>query len=956
MDLEPLRHRVFYVLAASHVGIRRLRWSAVSGDQASLELDAPENAYIFVKDRRGTAAVYLDGEPFYELDAAHVYFPALPGRHRYTLRLSPYADFGQRVGVSPGVPIMAVRDWAGYRLWIYAKTALELAEVVKDEELAGDLAEALDESLRGLFLGVTKDQIELALLIDGRYRDLLSYIPQSFDELSEGLGYREARPNFEEALKRLRGRLAELRAKYGKRGALAAVGHAHIDAAWLWPFEETRRKALRTFATVLTLMSKYDFKFIQSSALYYKWAEEGDLFARIKRAVDEGRWILAAGYVEPDTNLVSGESLARQMLYSQRYYLEKFGRYAEVLWLPDSFGFSGQLPQIARLSGIRLFATHKVAWNDTNRFPYNVFTWVGIDGSEVIAVAFGFGGGGYNADFSARSVYEQMMGWRDEEPMLYSFGFGDGGGGPTEEMLLRAEAVDEMPLLPRVVPFTADYKPRRRWRGEMYVEIHRGVYTSHSKMKRLHAEAERWLREAELWSALAGLRADLKPLWETLLKSQFHDVLPGSAIRDVYVEVYGELERVIDEAKRAAEAAASALAGAGDAHLAFNSLPWGRLEYVEVDGRLIPVRLPPLGYAVVKEADVGDEARASEAGGSIVLENKHLRLVIDKASGAFKSLFDKGAGREVLRGESNVFIAHENIPTWDAWDVEPGFEKGGVRAALIEAAVIERGPYRASAKLRFRLLSSEVEEEVRLYAGLRRIELVVKTNMRDRQRLLKLWFDFDVNTDKAVFEIPFGNAERPAVGNTSFDLARFESPFLRWLDVSEGGYGVAVMSSVKHGAFVREGKIGISMATTPVFPDPLAEAEPEEALVVLYPHIGDWRSADVPREAYSALYRPLVVKGKAGKASLGSLEGRGLILEALKRAEDGDGLVARIYEAHNSRGVGVFRLRGVEEAEAVDILERRLLKPVKASNGAVEFEYRPYEIITLKLKGKSFNP
>lgn len=965
--LEPLRRRVFYVLAASHGGIRRLVWSRASGDWAALELDAPENTYIFLKNRRGSALVYVDGRPYYELDSAHVYFPALPGRHAYELELSPYADFGQRVGPSLGEPIAAVRDQAGYRLWAYASAALELAEVAEDEALSRDLAAALDEALRGLFLGVSREQIEIALMLDGRYSSLLDYVPEGFERSAESAGYRESRPDFEAALAKLREELARLRERYGKRGTIVAVGHAHIDAAWLWPFEETRRKVVRSFATALTLMSRRKFKFIQSSALYYEWAEEAGLLDEIGRKVDEGLWIPAAMYVEPDTNLASGESLARHLLYSQRYFLQKFGRTSEVLWLPDTFGFSGQLPQLAKLAGIRLFATHKVAWNDTNRFPYNVFVWAGIDGSEVPAVAFGFGRGGYNADFTARSVYEQVKGWRDDAPILYAFGWGDGGGGPTEEMLLRAEAVDELPLLPRVdLAGGLDFRPQHRWRGEIYVEIHRGVYTSHSRMKRLHAEAERWLREAEIWSALAGVKADLKPLWKALLKDEFHDVLPGSAVYSVYEEVYPELERVAAEARRIAESSAVALAGPGDAKIVFNSLPWPRLEYVIAEaegcqrveeGCIIPVELPPLGYAPAEPAAVDDSASAEGGGeGEITLENGSIRLVIDGRTGAFKSLFDKGAGREVLRGESNVFIAHENIGVWDAWDVERGFEKSGVRASLAEAEVVERGPYRSTARLLFKFLNSEVEELVRLYAGMRRIELAVRTRLRDRERLLKLWFRLDVNADKAIFGIPFGAVERPAVENTSVEAAKFEVPFLKWMDVSEGGYGVAFISASKHGATVREGAVGISIATTPVFPDPLADAEPEEAHIILYPHSGDWRAARVPREAYSAVYKPFVVKGGRGRASAAELRGDNLILEALKWAEDGDGLVARIYEAHNERGRGSLRLEmPLEAADSTDLLELgEVARGLAISGNAVEFSYRPLEVVTLKLRPRRF--
>lgn len=944
--LEVLRRRAFFVLAASFRNIKRLRWNP----DGSLDVEARESSCLFFKGMKGSALVLLDGRPYFGLDSAHFYVPLPPGRHKVELRLSPLADFGQWVGADTGIPIYAERDEDGFKLWTYAKTALELAEALGPGKPADDLLEVLDESLRGLFKGVSLAQIEIALMFDKRYSHLLDYVPEGLD--AEAVGLREAAPDFGQALRALREGLAELRRRYGKSGVLASFGHAHIDAAWLWNFDETKRKVERTFSTVLTLMSRRRFRFVQSSALYYEWAEEAGLLERIKAAVEEGAWILAGGYVEPDTNLVSGESLVRQMLYSQRYFLEKFGRTADILWLPDSFGFSAQLPQIAKLSGFKIFATHKVAWNDANKFPYNEFLWEALDGTAVPAVAFGFGAGGYNADFTAKSVLEQTRAWNGEGPVLYSFGWGDGGGGPTEEMLYRAEAIDEMPLLPSVqIVGPYEPKPKARWRGELYVEVHRGVYTSHGKMKRLHAEAERWLREAELWSAVAGLDFDFKRLWKIVLKSQFHDVLPGSAINAVYRTVYGELEAVIREAKAQAERAAAALAGEGDRLLAFNLLPWGRLEYVEVEGRVAPVELPPLGFAEVGNVSVDDKAIARDEGDRYVLENKALRVVVDKNSGAFKSIYDKEAGREVLRGESNVLIAHENIPVWDAWDVEPFFEKSGVRASLRSIELAEGGPLRASLRLIFEFLNSRVEEEVRLYAGIKRVEIVVRTALRDRERLLKLWFDFDVNADKAVFEIPFGNVERSTTANTSWDRAKFEVPFLHWFDISEGDYGVAVFSDSKHGVSIRGSRAGISLAMSPIFPDPSTDAEDNEALIVVYPHRGDWRAASVPREAYSAIMRPLVIKGKGGSSSFGELLGDNLLLESIKRAEDGDGIVVRIYEAHNKRGIGVFRLpKRPKRVSSTDILELgEVPRDMRVEERGVVFSYRNYEIITLKI-------
>ncbi len=755
---------------------------------------------------------------------------------------------------------------------------------------------------------------------------------------------------------------------------MVALAHAHIDTAWLWPFEETKRKAYRTFSTVLTLMDHYDFKYIQSAAIYYDWIkrEEPLIFERVREKIMGGKWILGAGWVEFDTQMISGESLARQLLYSQRFYRENFGRTADVLWLPDTFGFTPTLPQAARLGGVKVFATHKVFWNDTNTFPYNVFLWIGPDNSSLKTVAFGHGKGGYNSDFTADSVYEQWQNWVDKNhPMLYSYGYGDGGGGPTEEMLLRAEAVDSLPILPRVelngsLESVVHDPVSEEWRGELYLEDHRGVFTSHSKMKLLNRRAELALREAETWATFAGTydKEKFSSLWKTLLKNQFHDVLPGSSIREVYSEAYPELENVIAEAERIAEEAMRKIAGEGRSTLVFNSLPWDREDYVvlekEVEGSqripegfLAKARAPSVGYAPLAAAKAAPQVKITEENDSYLVENKFFTIRISK-NGRLLSIWDKEASREVLKNPGNKLVAYENIPGWaDAWNIEKGYKETSFEITASESWIGSKGPLMASACFTYPFRRSEIRQEIRIYSDSRRIDFKTTIGMKDRELLVKTWFDFEVNAEKAVSDVPFGVTERPTARNTSWEKAKYEVAMQKMVDLSEHCYGVALLNDGKYGVSIEGSSIGLSLTRTPVFPDPSTDLEETAFTYSIYPHTGDWKEAGVLRRAYELNVPLRVVKGRKDSKSFLKIGSDNLMLEAVKTPEDGDGIVLRLYEFYNARGKTRINLAiKAKSVESVDLLESNTVnRDLRIDRNGLEFTYCNREIITLKIRG-----
>ncbi len=942
--------RISYILANSFYDIKYTEWNSENGNYF-IELENTEPRYIIITDYMGSALIKINSKPYYALDGYHNTFPLPLGRIKIEALFSPYRTFGEKIQVNPGKPVTFKRNDSAYLLWVYANATLQLAKNSQGylkEKLMKILTETLSLSP---FVSVSRDQLFLA----SEYR---REFPNYLLDFSHEMKYEEYSGNYENALRYLREKLSELRESFGKAGIVQGIAHAHTDTAWLWNFDETRRKIARTFSTVLSLMSKYDFHYIQSMAIYYEWIKEDypELFEKIKEKVNEGKWLLGAGWVEFDANLPSGESLVRQLLYSQEYYLQNFGKISEILWLPDTFGFSGQLPQIMKLSGIKTFATHKVFWNDTNKFPYSVFNWIGIDGTSVIAVAFGNGKGGYNSDFTVDSVIDQWNNWKDKDkPMLYSYGYGDGGGGPTEDMLNEAKAIDELPSLPKVkLDGIPQYEAENSWNGELYLETHRGVYTSHSKMKYLHRKAEVALRNAEIWSTISGKYDQrIKSLWKILLKDEFHDVLPGSAIKEVYETVYPELESLIKEAEKISLDSMRKITGEGNNIVIFNSLSWDREDYAIIDkevegsqkvdeGYLIRVNVPSLGFTEYKEIQLSPVSV-----NGLIMENEYLRVKLTP-EGSVISIYDKEIGREILNSPSKL-IFYENIPGWaDAWDIESSYKDTYFEINAEKYEIRDKGPLRACIRFYYKFRNSEVIQDVCLSAKSRRIDFKTTTKILDRELLLKSWFFFDMNSTEATFEIPYGIIKRQTSKNTSWERAKFEVPMEKWLDISEDDYGVALLNDGKYGVTVEGSNIGISIAKSPLYPDYATDLESNTFTYSLYPHKGDWKEAKVYRRAYELNYPLIAIRGKGGEKSFIRLSPDNLILEAIKESEDQKGILIRLYNIENNRGKGEIELwYEPREAYLTNALENKTGE-VQRKSEKILFNFKNYEILSIK--------
>jgi alpha-mannosidase len=810
----------------------------------------------------------------------------------------------------------------------------------------------------------------------------------------------------------LAARLARLAQDYPPVGRLALTGHAHLDLAWLWPLAETRRKGRRTFSSVANLMDRYDdFAFNQSSAQLYAWIEADDpaLFARVRERVAEGRWEPVGGsWVEPDCQITGGESFVRQLLYGQRYFERTFGRRHDVAWLPDVFGFSGAIPQLLRGAGLTGFFTIKLTWNEIDRFPYDLFEWEGIDGSRVVAHMFrnlppALGYNGNIAPLDTLHTWRNADGKRFHPDVLFAFGWGDGAGGPSERMLENYARIKEFPALPRLrmarIDEFYDSLPTSglpRWVGELYLEFHRGTLTSQGKVKTLNRGAEHRLLEAEAFAALshaAGQRypaSELETDWKTVLLNQFHDILPGSSIAEVYQDTHRLMTAVVERATGIRDGAVRALGGEGAAGwLVANAgltprpltalLPGVAATTMVADatgeplpaqateeGLLIhdPARQAPPGLdwlrlaaqaASSKTPEPATTVHAEPLNGGALLQNDRLRVEIG-ADGTIHRLFDREAGREALVGRANQLWAFVDKPrVYDAWDIESDYEADGEEVGGVERIdIVETGPLRAAVRVVRTWRGSRIEQTYRLLAGSKRLDVATAIDWHERQVLLQARFPLAVRSHEATFETMYGVVRRPTHRNTTWDAARFEVSAHRFADLSEPGYGVALLNDGKYGHGARDNLLSLSLVRGPLYPDPFADEGEHRFTYSLLPHLGDWTEAGVTAEAF-ALNSPLIVTDADadGPGAFGLIEtsGLSLALGSLKRAEEGDALILRLYEPHGARGEAVLRFaRPLRHVEAVNLLEEPDPAVGLSRNGdTVRLDVRPFQVLTLRI-------
>lgn len=723
-----------------------------------------------------------------------------------------------------------------------------------------------------------------------------------------------------------------LERRSGALHEISAIGHAHLDTAWLWPLEETYRKLVRSTTAQLRLLDAYpEHVFAHSQAQHYLWLRDRDpeLYAAVKRAVADGRWIPVGGtWVEPDCNLPSGESLARQFLYGQRFFQAEFGRRCTEFWNPDVFGYTAQLPQLMRQAGITRFLTQKLSWNRFTQPEHHTFLWQGLDGSEVLTHFPP--ADTYTAEATVEELHHQAATYKDHGRSRHSllvFGHGDGGGGPTEEMLERLRRARDVAGLPRTTirspgaffdALEADASDLRTVAGELYFELHRGTYTSQAELKRLNRRAEGALREADLLCALAGPpSAELPRFWRTLLLNQFHDTLPGSSITEVNARARADLEHVVERA----DAIAAERLGAPERPM--NLTPFARRELA---GDAV-CEFPPYGPGEPVEC-------APVTVDGLVLENEHLRAELTP-DGTIASL--TLAGREALAAPGNRLELYADEPTdWEAWDIDPAHLETRTDLPPARSYRVDATPLRAEVTFEHEWLT----QTIRLDAGSRRLEVFTEVDWQLDRRLLKVAFPLAVHAAEATYEVAFGAVRRPTHYSTRADLARYEVPGHRWADLSEHGFGVAVLTDSKYGYSAYGDTLRVSLLRAPRNPDPEADRGRHRFAYALLPHAGGWQDAGVVAEA-AAFNSPL----RWGSLSGSLASATGLVLETAKRAEDGEGIVLRLYEPHGGRGTARIRVPA-ERAWRANLLEDRG-EPLPVDGGEILVGYRPWEIVTV---------
>ena len=783
---------------------------------------------------------------------------------------------------------------------------------------------------------------------------------------------------------------------YGKycnqqKTTTVCIGHTHIDCAWKWTLKQTREKVQRSFSTVLELMRRYpEYKFMSSQAfLYQNLKEEApDLYEEVKARIREGRWECeGAMWVEADCNLSSGESLVRQVLYGKTFFKNEFGVDNRVLWLPDVFGYSAALPQILRKCGVDWFVTSKISWNDVDRMPHDTFSWKGIDGSEInthfITAQDDKGGATdryttYVCNTHAPMVsgtYKRYAQKQLNNEAIMTFGFGDGGGGPTSEHLeLLRRSSHGIPGLPDTkIDFAGDYLKRLEekiakapdllpsWRGELYLEFHRGTYTTMARNKRNNRKSEFLYQNAELYGAMAkeltGAKFRAKDLhrgWEMILTNQFHDIIPGSSIKEVYDQSdvdYAEIARLGNDALQESQKAIAAGIDKKHGYVFFNPNAHGGRVMAKVDGKTVYADgIAPKGYTAADHFVAENHVRIDGK----VVETDLYRITFDDAW-QMTSLYDKRQCREVLReGEvGNELRVYADYPdTYDAWEWQ-AYERESYKTLteLSSVELVEDGIRRGIRLVRPHMHST-VTQTIWFYDSEERIDFETVADWHDRHQMLKAAFPVQINADKATYEIQFGSVERPTHFNTSWDQAKFEVCAHKYADLSEGGYGVALINDCKYGHDIHDGVIQLSLLRSPTNPNPEADQGLIPFTYALCPHDSDLRNSTVIRDAY-ALNNPVTVLPATGECdtlptSLSAVEvdRANVICETVKPAEDENGTVIRAYEAQNARTATTLKLGvPVSHVWACDMLENRLYEiPVK--DGSFSYVFKPFEIAT----------
>lgn len=937
--------------------------------------------------------LYVNGAPFQAMDGNHKEVFLKPGENGRELDLKFRVWSGLNGGGRPKDMYMRIEraqigilDKAADDFYYMARTALETYALLSD---------------------------------DNEYKEwLLNRVVLAFDKVD----YTEpGSPEFYASIKEARDYLDGQLQGQGKPDVhVSLLGHTHIDVAWLWRLRHTREKAARSFSTVNRLMERHEnYVFLQSQAQLYEYIKEDypEIYAHIKKRVAEGKWEPSGSmWVECDCNIASGEAIIRQILVGKNFFRQEFGYENTFLWLPDVFGYSWALPQILKKSGVDTFMTTKISWNDTNILPYDTFLWKGMDGTAVTTHFVTTPGSDketpytYNGDtrpYAFKGVWDTYKNKDMNKDLLISFGYGDGGGGPNRDMLKTMETLEKMPGLPHVRTETAtEYFDRLNktirenpmegylpvWDGELYLEFHRGTYTSQAYNKKMNRRMEFRLRQAEMLGVLAGLlsgesakydKENLLKAWKIVLCEQFHDILPGSSIHEVYEdshEEYGRAEKMIAQAEELA--CGTLLAEDKNVFTVFNSFGWSRSGCVRLPGtdgaasycneageELVSVsrdgadyvwmeNLSPLSFTgIVRIVKEEKEKQGQAAAERVAEESRFVESPFYEVSwngdGRLVRIYDKKAGREVLAEgkEGNCLQVFEDKPRcFDAWELEPTIDRKREEIRNCEKVSVEKNEMGTFVTFVYGYHNSKITQTLCLYEKKRRIDFRTNVDWHEHQKLLKTAFPVNIRAVSARYDIQEGNIVRPVTENTSWQAAQFEVAAHKWADFSETGYGVALLNDCKYGHDIKGDTIRLTLLKSAVDPDYCADNGTHEFTYALLPHAEEWYAANIEQEAF-ALNNPLVAmegKYKGAQESLFTFSADNVEVDAIKLAENSDEIVLRFHEFTGARKDVKIEtaVRGAKWCEC-NLME----EPCSEwQEGDIVLPVKPYEIKTILIK------
>jgi len=940
------------------------------------------------------ALAYIDGHPYASCDRHHqeIHLPSKwINNQTHTLALHGWTGLGGATVGNPNKKILMEQceivqiDQPTRNFLALARVSLEIAQLLEDNQPSKHyLLTSLDEAFCSLDLRIP--------IADEFYHS----VPIAFQKLNDGI----------------------MRSGIPLDVDITAIGHAHIDIAWLWTLEQTRQKVGRTFYNVIRLMEEFpEFRFTQSQPQLYEFVQQDfpELFSEIKKRIKEGRWEPIGGmWVEADCNLPGAESLARQFLLGRNYFKTQFGENAEspVLWLPDVFGYTWNLPQLLKSAGMEYFFTIKIGWNQYNRLPYDSFWWQGLDGTRVLTHFSttkdpkSSHASTYNSDASPGQVLGTWYNFQQKDsgppgispPLLLSYGWGDGGGGPTRKMLENLKVMEKFPATPKIKTDTVKQffndleqsvgNQLPIWNGELYLEYHRGTYTTQARIKRANRKSEFLLHNAEFLAVYADLMDGKETYssdrftaaWKLVCLNQFHDIIPGSSIGPVYSEALEQYKQINAIGTEEQEVALQRLYDqTGGDFVIVNPTSFKRNEIVFIpeelkslgdqkgqlfnsgtfirSGDLPPYSVTPINIDSLKVAD--SDSFEPVYATTKLLENANLRVLLNE-DGDITSIFDKVNEREVLSDGrlGNQFQAFEDRPlSWDAWDIDIFYDEKmwlANPASLIE--VMNSGPLRASIKVTRKILNSEFIQIISLDHGSPQLNFKTMMNWRERKILLKVAFPVDVLSPTATYEIQWGNVERPTHRNTSWDWARFETSAQKWVDLSEGGYGVSLLNDCKYGHDIRDNLIRLTLLRGTTTPDVNADLGEHHFAYSLFPHTGRWNEKTIA--AAYALNDPLIVyipekrinRKKELIRFLIKADQPNIVIETIKKAEDGNGIIIRLYESQRKRKKVTIQTGFlIQSASQVNLLENDPRQLDLIGRNQVELDIKPYQIVTLRI-------